>query len=111
MGRRRVSGVPGRLGRDGSVQVSRAPHRRETRTLLTHRALRHVNNVHFLRYFESARLAFLSSLSPPLPSAFLNDVLSGQNIGFVVKSHNIKYKVSNAASRLELLVVKPVEAR
>lgn len=65
---------------------------------------RHVNNVNFLGYFESARLNYLSMLSPPLPPAFLKDVLSGQNIGFVVKSHNIKYKVSLASARCAFFV-------
>ncbi|KAL7416792.1 HotDog domain-containing protein [Mrakia frigida] len=53
---------------------------------------RHVNNVNFLSYFETARLSFLQALSPPLPASLVSDILSGQNIGFVVKSHFVTYK-------------------
>jgi len=57
---------------------------------------RHVNNVVYLSYFETARLSFLRSLSPPLPPSLVTDILSGQNVGFVVKSHFVTYKVSIA---------------
>ncbi|CED84023.1 hypothetical protein [Phaffia rhodozyma] len=53
---------------------------------------RHLNNVHYLRYFETARLGFIQSLSSHIPASKVTDLLEGQNTGFVIKSHNIVYK-------------------
>ncbi|KAL7419699.1 hypothetical protein Q5752_005615 [Cryptotrichosporon argae] len=53
---------------------------------------RHVNNVHYARYFESARLHFLSCLSPRLPAGVGADVLLGRGTGIILRDLRVRYR-------------------
>lgn len=48
--------------------------------------------VHYLGFFETARLSFVQSLPPPINPSVVTAMLQGRGVGFVVKSHNIVYK-------------------
>ncbi|MBQ4833876.1 acyl-CoA thioesterase [Pseudoalteromonas sp. MMG010] len=48
-------------------------------------ALQHVNNVVYLRYFETARIDFLSKIN-------LFDTINANGVGPVISENNIRYK-------------------
>lgn len=51
---------------------------------------RHANNVHFARWFESARIRYTETLD--LPADDLKNLLAGKGVGIILKDLSIKYK-------------------
>ncbi|RUS17955.1 HotDog domain-containing protein [Endogone sp. FLAS-F59071] len=52
----------------------------------------HLNNVQYIRYFESGRMAFLERMKPHLPPKLFSDFVYARGVGPIVKSITCKYR-------------------
>ncbi|WRT63236.1 uncharacterized protein IL334_000139 [Kwoniella shivajii] len=53
---------------------------------------RHVNNVRFLEWFQSARLRYAESWAGDMPEGYIKRMIKGEGTGFILKDVSIKYK-------------------
>jgi len=59
----------------------------------SHDAFQHVNNVHYVRFFESARIKWILSIGHELGGpAKAESMLKGKGVGFIVKYIDVNYK-------------------
>ncbi|RXK37349.1 hypothetical protein M231_05336 [Tremella mesenterica] len=52
----------------------------------------HVNNVTFVRWFESARIRYSESLATSLPDGMMDNMLLGKGIGFILRDITVHYR-------------------
>ncbi|KDN37941.1 Thioesterase/thiol ester dehydrase-isomerase [Tilletiaria anomala UBC 951] len=57
-----------------------------------HDAFRHVNNVHYLRWFESGRMDFAAKLAEKLSQERAQDIIQGTGKSFILAGANIRYR-------------------
>ncbi|WFD42337.1 hypothetical protein MPSI1_000979 [Malassezia psittaci] len=53
---------------------------------------RHVNNVHYIRWLESARMHWLKQLGKTIPRQLYEDIEKGQNIGVILATNFCRYR-------------------
>ncbi|PWN21772.1 hypothetical protein BCV69DRAFT_297983 [Microstroma glucosiphilum] len=58
----------------------------------SHDAFNHVNNVHFVRYFESQRMVFAESIARDLGEERQKEIVTGKGVSFILAGINIKYR-------------------
>lgn len=58
----------------------------------SHDAFNHVNNVHFVRYFESQRMVFAESIARDLGEQRQKEILTGKGVSFILAGINVKYR-------------------
>lgn len=91
-----------------AVEVSSAEHARATLTKLgydptsfweqkvvwgDHDAFQHVNNVRYIRFFESSRIEWMVSLGEEIGGASrAEDMLAGRGVSLILKSISVDYK-------------------
>lgn len=57
-----------------------------------HDQFQHVNNVHFVRWFESARMFFASTLAKEFPEARRQEIERGTGKSFILAGINVRYR-------------------
>lgn len=58
----------------------------------SHDAFNHVNNVHFVRFFESQRMVFAESIAKDLGEKRQKEILTGKGVSFILAGINVKYR-------------------
>ena len=58
-----------------------------------HDAFQHVNNCHYVRFFESGRMKWITALGEDIggPEA-ARKILTGKGVGFILKSIEVKFR-------------------
>lgn len=56
------------------------------------RSLLTVNNVHYLRWLEGARMEWLNDVAYRVSPEFRDDILQGRNIGIILANTSIRYR-------------------
>ena len=51
-----------------------------------------VNNVHYLKWFESARMVWLDDLAYRVSPQFRDDIVNGRNVGVILANTQIRYR-------------------
>lgn len=57
-----------------------------------HDQFRHVNNVHYIRWFENARFTFFELMANNLPPQMYDDVVQGRNVGVIQATNYCRYR-------------------
>ncbi|WFD36325.1 hypothetical protein MCUN1_003204 [Malassezia cuniculi] len=57
-----------------------------------HDQFRHVNNVHYLRWFENARMVWLDDLTYRVSPQMRDDMVNGRNIGIILANTYCRYR-------------------
>lgn len=57
-----------------------------------HDTFQHVNNVRYVRFFESARMAFAEGVAKELDEAKRRDLLTGKGISFILAGIDVKFR-------------------
>lgn len=57
-----------------------------------HDQFRHVNNVHYLRWFESARMEWVSLMAQELSPELRNNIVEGRNVGMILAQTTCRYR-------------------
>ncbi|WFD29392.1 hypothetical protein MSPP1_000401 [Malassezia sp. CBS 17886] len=57
-----------------------------------HDQFQHVNNVHYIRWFESARMELLERMTRPLARSLRDDFALGRNTGVILASNYCRYR-------------------
>lgn len=65
---------------------------RQTLVWSDHDQFRHVNNVRYIRWMESARMYWLQQLASRLPQELYEDLVLGRNVGVILATNFCRYR-------------------
>lgn len=57
-----------------------------------HDTFQHVNNVRYVRFFESARMAFAEGVAGELSDEQRRDLLTGKGVSFILAGIDVKFR-------------------
>ncbi|CAO1615462.1 unnamed protein product [Parajaminaea phylloscopi] len=57
-----------------------------------HDTFQHLNNVRYVRFFESARMSFAEGVAKDLPEPLRSDILTGKGSSFILAGIDVKFR-------------------
>lgn len=78
------------LGRERHVPVS--PGLRPSFRVRSQLTSRHINNVTYARYIESARMRWVETLESDLGKEAKDDLVAGRGLGIILKEQTIRFR-------------------